>query len=236
MFYAKEIPVINIEELSSYYTVEDAVKDKLWLGGNPRYTETNSALINKVLEAISNFDLSNPDYEDVYQYLKKYLGVDWSSGQNRIKGDKFENLMQAYKSNSISHISSGSVYTVYKVVVDVLELLYDEPFVYGTLAGATRSEWQDYICPASLKDKLDWIKAVVWGTGTQLLVSYCDSETVPEFNASYCSFSQYYYSASKDVEKLRQEVADEIGCELHEVKLLKVTGSHTEIVYDYKII
>lgn len=214
-FYAKQCDpeLFNYE---AYYNEEDAVNDKLWCGGNRDFKEINSELISNAKQALDNYDYEIDKYDDVYEFIIDYLGEDWRDADKRIKGDKFEEICKNVEAS------------LNKKICSILELVYDEPFICGTIKGNDQSDWLYYICPESLRDRIRYIEAVLFATGTEFEVTEDQFDEKPDFR-QVNTLTWYTYKAD-----VKSELAEVMECDVEDLVVLTICGAHTVVYYEYE--
>lgn len=119
------------------------------------------------------------------------------------------------------------------VICKLLELEYGEEFESGIIRGSCQGDYLYYLAPASTtKEMMKWIEAVLFATGTEFMIScqpYATKEDFEDANDFYCDYT--YLWRDEDIKKW---VAGNIGCSVDEVKLLRISDSHTITTYDYE--
>lgn len=94
------------------------------------------------------------------------------------------------------------------LALKALEIVHGVKFITGTMRGNSASDWFDYICPESLKPRLDWIEAVLMATGTELCITVEPVEEGTDLESVDC---YYDYTDKYRVEDIKAFVADSQG-------------------------
>ena len=208
----------------NWYSEEDAVTDHIYIGGGNRDFST----MNKNLYTATDADLANVYYdldvlrgegytgqelvEEVYKVIRGYFK--YHDGTTLIPPDclKLLQLIGEY-----AHCGSHGEL---EIMADVLSVIYKEKFITGVFHGYGQGDWQTYLCPESLKPKLDYIEAVYMGTGTLLEISDDKYETAEEAEEANNYFLDYVADLYND-DDIKQYVADQLGITKAEVEIIK---------------
>lgn len=88
------------------------------------------------------------------------------------------------------------------LLCEVLETLYNKDFINGTFRGNSQGDWLDYICPEDLGPRLNYIEAVIMGTGTEFKISTekCERDDF-ETDAVDCYYDYTDLWKEEDVKK-----------------------------------
>lgn len=114
-------------------------------------------------------------------------------------------------------------------LAEAFTIIYDIPFVAGTMRGSSQGDYLEYICPTSMtEERLEYIEAVMFGTGIVLSVSgkAYEVEDLPEDISDwgwdyipymsdtklkeYVSNQLYSHPAPTDIEVLTKEEYKEL--------------------------
>lgn len=114
-------------------------------------------------------------------------------------------------------------------LAEAFTIIYDIPFVAGTMHGSSQGEYLEYICPTSItEERLEYIEAVMFGTGIEVSVSdkAYEVEDLPEDISDwewdyipympdtklkeYVSNQLYSHPAPTDIEVLTKEEYKEL--------------------------
>lgn len=229
--YVKEV---EIADSAIYYNNYDAEADKFWAGGNTDFVEINEDLISGLMDKLTDFsdDCASLEEESSTVDLKEYLKLANyyfpKANGTEITDENLKMLMDTRR----KYASHSFVY--YDVLCKLLEIIYDEPFQFGTLKGYCQSDWINYICPASVSEtKLNYIEAVYFGKGSEYEVSEEAYESLEAFESAG-GYTYYIYCAETNPQKIKQHIAEELGCTIDEVSVRRITGTHTVVHYDYE--
>lgn len=234
-YYAKQLTYedeyFNYE---NYYNEDDAVEDKFWAGGNRDFCDINAKLINNLVRNLEYMlDDIDRDVEEEHckvptlkiiranmeYYFKKQSEEKFT--QTEVK--KFKELADKYF--NANHREENDI------LCELLEIIYEEPFINGTLRGSCQDDWLEYICPAKMRDRIDWIESVIFATGTEFAISEEPLENSEDMDISNFTIA---YTDKWHEEDVRAWAANIAGCKPEEMKLLLVENTYTTVHHNYK--
>lgn len=107
---------------------------------------------------------------------------------------------------------------ILKVFLQILEIIYGEPFISGTFHGYSQGDWAIYICPKKLEPQLGFIEACIMGTGTEFAVSEIPLAGPEDFD----DVDWYYeYTELWKDDDIKKWAADNLGCSPNDVEIIK---------------
>lgn len=225
-------------DFENYYDEESAVYDKFWAGGNSDFKDLNPDLVvdlkkklDDLVYDIDSLDFDNYDNEDDFQqevedtatyYVKAY-----DSEINLTDRELNYLIKLAYDFNEAKSQDEN------EIICKVLELFYKERFITGTIAGSSQSDWMDYICPKIMKDRVPYIEAVLFATGTEFYITD-DKIEVDGLNLEedLHDLDGYYdYTELWRTEDVKEWVANNNHCKPEEVviRILHNNGSGYDV-------
>lgn len=232
-YYAKQLDIENFD-YEMYYNEDDAVEDKFWAGGNRDFCDINADLIDELVKNLESmlYDI-DVDVEEEHRkaptlkiiranleyYFKKQSGKKFT--QTEVK--EFKALADKYVGATCSEEKD--------ILCELLGIIYEEPFINGTLRGNCQGDWLKYICPASMRDRIDWIESVLFATGTEFAISEKPLENPDELDGSNSSID---YTDKWCDEDVRAWAANIAGCKLEEMKLILIESTYTTTHHNYK--
>lgn len=232
-YYAKQLSYEDFD-YEMYYNEDDAVQDNFWAGGNRDFCDINADLINNLVRNIEYMlDDIDTDVEEEHRkvptlkiiranmeyYFKKQSGNKFT--QTEVK--KFKELADKYFNANRREEND--------ILCELLEIIYEEPFINGTLRGSCQGDWMEYICPASMRDNIDWIESVLFATGTEFVISEVPLENPDELDGSNSSID---YTDKWNEEEVRAWAASIAGCKPEEMKLVLIENTYTTVQHNYK--
>jgi len=240
-YYARQID-IEWFDCDYYFGEDDAVYNKMWIGGNREFITFNNDLREDVVRHLEDckYDLDVVrDDNDVHEF---------ETEEDYIK--ELHNTIDSYfsKENKESFIETeylklidlvDKFYTCESreeddLICEVLEIIYSEPFTTGMFRGCCQGDWINYICPKSLSDEyLDYVEAVLFGTGTEFSITCESYEEEPDFSEvdTYCDYTYLY----KD-QDIKEWLAKNIGCSVDDIVIQLIEDSYTTKHYNYRTI
>ena len=221
MVYAKT----RNPEWFDYRVYEDDIEKNMIIDGGRDYCDINGDYLNKIKKMIGEYDCY--EYEFYYHNSIKEFLMDMLP--KKVNGKK-------YSPKEIHEIktlldSSYRYYSDYEqsIIIACLSIIYGEEYEIFDLKGCCQGEWVHLYAPKSTSQKVvDYIEAIYFGTGTEVEVHDEDTE-VNDVN-DICGY--WFYTTSYNEDDIKQEIAEQCGCDVSEVVLFKFTGYHK--VEDYE--
>lgn len=227
-YYAKEMPAEQFD-FEAYYNEDDAIRDHFWAGGNRDFRDLNEDLKKDTKNHLSDayYDLFKADEEDSEKEKDSILNYYF------VKANK-QTLTEAEKVKLINYIKEfDSCYSKDEnsIICGVLEIIYGEPFIEGIIRGSSQSDWMEFICPESMKDSIAYIESVLFATGTEFLITQNKIASADDIENT-----DYYFNYTNlwKAEEVRQWLANQIGCGLDDIVIMRISGEHNIVKYDYE--
>lgn len=104
------------------------------------------------------------------------------------------------------------------IFLQILEIIYGEPYISGTFRGNSQGDWALYICPKALEKGLGYIEACIMGTGTEFAVSNTQLDSPEEFDYAICNYD--YTELWKD-DDIKKWAANNLRCSPNEVEIIE---------------
>lgn len=231
-YYAKELEMDTFA-FEKYFSEEDACNLHIWIGGNNDYIEYNKDFRQNRWSSLSNcYDAIEEELswdnateeeqldeiiKDINYYFKKRDGGKSAPLTNReIK--KLYNL--CYEFTNIHGIKDEN-----KLICQVLEIEYGEPFTECTIRGNSQGEWQYCIYPTRLD--ISKYENLYWGNFVEWAVSQTQLDDPDDFDyddADYCISSMY-----RD-DDIKNDLINQLGIQIkpEELSLIYLDGRITE--------
>ena len=227
-YYAREVRS-DYFDYEIYFNEDEAIYQKMWIGGNRDFVSINADLYNGVEDALEHICYEIDEAETVAErretveyYLKP---IERTEAFTDAEIDTIIKCANEYD-------TSGN--DDEKTVAEVLSIVYGKEFTTGAFRGCCQGDWINYICPKEIADNekyMDYIEAVFFSTGTEFAITEEKIENADEFDdVATCTF----YTAEWDDEKIKEDLARQVGCEVDEMALLKVKEEHHYVKYDYE--
>lgn len=243
-YYAREYPR-EYFDYTLYYNDDDAENDNFWAGGNDDLCEINDRLGKDFLKDLEHFfdDCNTTDEEfadeepecDAFKAEITRLADSWLASYNtRDNHFMYEQAKEIYE--AASAYFDGPYAERLENHTKALSVITGIKFKCGTLKGCSQGDWLDYIAPETMsQDKLDYIEAVLFATGTEFETT---EEPVEDWDGFYsahenCQTNSLYTAKWAD-DDIKADIAEQIGCKSDEVAIMKITGEHHITTYDYE--
>ena len=101
----------------------------------------------------------------------------------------------------------------------------------GTIHGCCQGDWARYICPKSMEDSVPYIEAVLFGTGTEYMITAEPIESPDDFDDADV-FSTYTERWRDD--DIKAFLAEEVRCDVSELVVQNIAERHTHVTFTYK--
>lgn len=240
-YYARQIDIESFD-YESYFGEDDAIFNRMWIGGNRDFITINSDLREDVVRHLEDckydLDVVRDDY-DVHEFETEedYTKELFATIDNYFSKENKESLTEAEYLKLIDLVDK--FYNCESreeddLICEVLEVIYGEPFTTGEFRGCCQGDWLDYICPESLSQEyLDYVEAVLFATGTEFCIT-CDAyDLEPDFSEvdTYCDYTYLW----KD-QDIREWLAKNIGCGIGDVVIQLIDDVRTVKRYTYRSI
>lgn len=228
-YFAKEVRG-NYMDYEMYFDEEDAKSRRMWIGGNSDFVSINKSLFTDTARALENiyYDLEGEEtLEEARAVVECYLKPAGDRTE-MFSDDEIERIIKCAKKYDTFDVENE------EVIAEALGIIYGEEFVTGTFRGCVQLDWIRYICPkteADCKEKMGYIEAVYFGTGTEFFVTQEKVDSADDFD-EVDAYS--FYTAAWSDEKVKEDLAKQMGCAADEIVLLKVKEEHHYIKYDYE--
>mgnify|MGYP003291905882 CR=1 FL=1 len=227
-YYAKEIKS-KYFDYEAYFDGYEAEADKMWIGGNRNLITINADLYNNIENALEHIYYEIDEAEDdtdrrktVEYYLKP---IERTDAFTDLEISKIIKCAEEYD-------TSGNDNEV--TVASALSIVYGKEFTTGTFRGCCQRDWLNYICPKEIADNrkyMDYVEAVLFATGTEFAITDEKIENADEFESVDVSA---YYTAEWGDSRVKEDLAEQIGCSIDEIVILKVIGEHHYVKYEYE--
>lgn len=226
---SKYFALVRDEQIDSdfYYDENEALQDDVAVLNGDGSSILNGDMVTTL---ISDMESCQDELDELNLYDYK-----WSEIQNRFNDiiDGYVNPLGGYKytdkdrnalAKAVKDVLDASTLTdQLDVACTILTIQTGgkQQYVYGTITGAVQGDYAYYVCPQKIEaDKIPYIEAVIFGTGTELVVidkAYADDEfpTEDDFDLAYSMYTEK--------SNLEVAVAKELG----------VSDSDVVIIHDY---
>lgn len=215
-----------------YYSEEEAENDKLYISDRyPWQTEyradidINTSNLKDLVKAIED---ALQDIDDTYYVVDDNDEVDeeevakniistikyYVSGADKLSKSQLNKLIDL----CYDFQDEDKDNKILDIFLEILEILYGEPYISGTFHGYSQSDWALYICPKSLEKGLDFIEACVMGTGTEFAIPEEPLDSPDELETADC---YYEYTALWKDDDIKKWAADNIGCSPNDIEIIK---------------
>lgn len=231
-----------------YYNEDDAVCDNIWIGGNRDFISMNDEMFTPILDAMNDvlYELDNIGPED-FENKEDYIAE-----QNQILRDMFESAEHKLSDEDVDAIHAiisdyETTYHEAENVAKIWSILKHEQFEVITLRGCCQRDWIECIYPASAEDKLNYIEAVYFGTGSEYKIvfdmndEYADMDKNELIDAlADAEDADTYYLLGYNTETLKQEIAEAASSAKHtytpdDIKLISISNYYSVRTCEYNI-
>lgn len=224
-----------------YYAESQAEEDHIWIGGNRNFTEINEDFRKTIVKNLENcaYDLDALKSEFTDETTGTITDTKLFEAEQR-------NLIKYYfaKENKTDFLDEEIINLIKliqdyvsirselenDVICQVLELLYGEPFLNGTITGSSQGDWLRIIYPESSAARIPFIEAVMFATGTEFRIT-TEPVELTELEDADCFHD--YTELWKD-EDIREWLCATLNCKSEELVIRRISGQRTLITYDYK--
>jgi len=225
-YYARQLDTEYFDH-RCYYSEEDAAYDNFYAGGNRDFAEFNGDLRTDITKKLENcmYDLDAIDSDNMDEMLEtlKYYFGDLSKDELFKLADLTKDFNDCSSSLEVS------------IIAQVLSIMKHEEFTSGLIRGNCQGDWAYYICPKAMENRIPWIEAVLFASGTEFVISE-EKCTREEFENdfendkvfTYCAYTHHYNS-----QDIKEQFAEVLNCSPDEIKLLTIANTYTTVHYDY---
>lgn len=233
--YAKEVSSEYFDAYA-YYDEDMAAEDKVSILGNRYYTEVNSSMVEDIKTAMNDciYDFENTAErrEDKLDAIEYEFGCALNKKFTDAQLNEICNIIDEYLSDS--NLSESDE------ICELLGIVYGEKFVRRTIKGNCQGDWNYCYLPEAILDKLSYIEAVYFGTGTELEIAALEdmdgksneeiAKAIADSDAHYFDYTELYSPAD-----IKKHIAENEGVSPKDVVILRIAGTRTIITYDYKV-
>lgn len=243
-YYAIEQPSEDYFDYELYFNDDDAINHGMWIGGNRELIDMGDKSLINIGDRLNDLyaDYLNdgdPDDEDEngvpederIELARHYFDCDALRG--KINADIANQLIDLARRH---YDNDGDQYDT---ICETLELVYGKPYKNGMLRGSCQGDWLRYICPEDVsKECLKFIEAVLFATGTEYAVCTTPHESRDDVDMQGSDIEyNYYYQYGED--EVKAAIAKDLSykdkiVKPEEVVLVKISGRHTYVEYDYE--
>lgn len=222
----KYVAVELDRELTSwedYFPDDNYLESKrIFIGGNRDYNTLgvdHLRKFNKLIDDLNYAQSYHADFNDTINDIIDSLFVYYSYTAPKYEARQIINILDLADRDHSSE--------VYNYICEFLEVIYKQPFKYGTLRGYSQGDWVYYICPEkTTADFLDQLEAAYFGTGTEFALITSPVE-IDDINLGDLEYNILTYTADP-----KAEVAKELGVSKSEVVLFALKNSGSKNTYE----
>ena len=206
-----------------YYGEDMAKEDNFWAGGNSDFGDINGSLRDDIKNHLENLDSdveteTDPEKTDKENVKGIFNLVHYYFPKS--SGKELEYIKWAKEFCSCDGREEN------EIICKVLQMEHDKEFINGTIHGSGQSDWMEYICPKKMKDRVPYIEAVLFATGTEFAITEekldLDGKTKDEIEEALSNVDQFYdYTDLYKEEDIKEWIADTIPCKPEEVEILE---------------
>lgn len=233
--YAMEVRQ-DFVDLEAYYPELEAVEDNVSILGNRHFAGVNVPMVEDIKIGLTNSiddfedpDASKEDKLDVILYEFGYL----------MNGEPTEDQLRRIYDSIDSYVKTCNT-SEEEEICDLLEIVHGEKFVRKLIRGCCQGDWNYCYLPVSKLDKLSYIEAVYFATGTEFMVTTLEDAEGKSVNEiadeiagskdSYFDYTELYNPAD-----IKKHIADTMNAKPEDIVWLGIDSMHTTTTYDYKI-
>lgn len=227
------VKVINDEFFRSddFYSESDAELDRFWAGGNKDFGDFGEWMkdFTKALEFIDEeaqdllYQVSKDEMtlqeaaQELYGVVRDKFSSEFGERGGRLSQEWTIPACAEFLKACKEYAHADCVDARYEAICKALEVVYKEPFINGALRGNSQGDWAEFICPKSLEPRLEYIEAVVFATGTSIMVS---ADAYDSFEEAEEADDYYYdYIARWRDDDIKKYVAEQQGCGPEDVEV-----------------
>jgi len=235
-YIAKELDIESFD-CEVYFNEDEAIYNSMWIGENRDFITMNADFFDDIMTAIEdcnadiNTELEEADLEVDFDNLELakasidyyFLPLRTLDNIGNFTDDEYKQLYKLCFDDKKTNI---------ELVVEARSIIHRKPFQSGTFRGSCQRDWLYYICPEELSDDyLDYVESVLFGTGTEYLISDELIESVDDLDHN--NGSTYYTCKFFDNDR-KEDLARQIGCEVDELEVYNISSTKTIVQYEYK--
>lgn len=219
--YAKQLDCDD----TTIYCDDDAIFDNVCVVFKEynRFSGYNFQVIEKIFKDIFSYS----DYDLTYYYKNNLasLVIDNLKEYNKLSLKNAIELAQALKNNMQFN----------DFACLVLSKLYKSEYKTAKLYGCCQGDIATAFYDTKYIDKkmLDYIEAILFGTGTEIMIH--DENTEPQNENDISGYT--FYTAAYNSDDIKKEIAQYENCDINDVVLYMIKDRHTYTVtkYDYEV-
>lgn len=218
-------------DFANYYDEETAAEDKFAIIENRDYERfgwEGYEDMKRILRACF-YDLdtySSEEDRDEDEETKEVLKGYFSKINNNLTDEQLNRLKDICSGLSTCNLKAEVSY-----IIEALEIVYGIKFITGIMRGCSQGDWFEYICPETLKPKLDWIEAVLMGTGTEFCITCEPVEEGTDLDEVDC---YHDYTELYTPEDIKKWIADNNHTTPENVVLRTIKDTYTTKHYKYE--
>lgn len=214
MIYAKTLD----PQWFDYRCYVDELTEEIIIDGGREFVSINDEPINAIKKMLEDYQCYNTKlyYDNFKAYLEDMLP--------KKKNNKSFSTKELHEIKTI--LDSEEKYRYYsdfeeELIITCLSILKCVKYNIFALRGCMQRECVEMYAPTNTtRETIDYIEAVYFGTGTEIEIHDEDNEVEgPADIRGYC-----FYTASYDVEKLKEEIAKTAECKKEDVVLYILDG------------
>lgn len=219
--YAKQIECYD----TTIYCDDDAIFNNLCVCFKEynHFSGFNFQVIEKIFKDIFNYS----EYDLTYYYKNNLasLIIDNLKAYKKLSLKKAIEIAQALK-NNMSFDGFACC---------VLSRLYDSEYKVTRLYGCCQGDIAIAYYDSKLIDRkmLDYIEAILFGTGTEIMIH--DEKSTPSSADDISGYT--FYTAAYNSDEIKKEIAQYENCNVDDIVLYMIKDSHVQTIttYEYEV-
>lgn len=218
-YYAKQCNPEDFE-YQLYYDEDAAAYDHFFADGGRdfKFNMDEIERLRRACEDITSDCEDEEDFTEIKRIVDYYLDI------KDLTDDDYEIIV------NLAGIVS-STWDDHEYIAQLLGYGYGVEFTTGTIHGCCQGDWARYICPKSMEDSVPFIEAVLFGTGTEYMITEEPIESPDDFDDADV-FSVYTEKWRDD--DIKAFLAEEVSCDVSELVVLNIDKIHTHKTFTYK--
>lgn len=221
-YYAKPTSM-EYFDYTVYYDEDMAKDDNFWAGGNRDFGDINGSLRDDIKNHLENLDSDVETETDSEKTDKENVEGIFNLVHYYFPKSPGRELQYIKLANEFTYCESREENNI---ICKVLQMEYDEEFINGTITGNSQGDWMEYICPKKIANRVPYIEAVLFATGTEFAITEdkldLDGKTEDEINQAFDDADKFYdFTELWKEEDIKKWLADMIHCKPEEVEILE---------------
>lgn len=225
--YATEVDSENFD-YSCYYDEDMAEEDGIWAGGNRDFAEINPDLrkdVSRALESAYHNLYDIEDFHDVDINIEETLNY-WFK---KSSGDPLTEAEQKTLLKLVGDFFYCTSADENGIICKVLTIITGKVYKEGVIRGYSQGDWLKIIYPEEIQERLSWIEAVLFATGSEFAIT---TEAIEEKDLDDAEV-YYDYTNLYKPEEIKAWIAENNHVGVDDVEIRLISNRRTQYIYEY---